>query len=273
LVLFRLSGGEFEYAVQPGDSLTRIGSRFGVDVATLAAGNAMEPSAILHAGRILKIDNRHIVPEPAGLDDTELIVNVPQRMLFLRAGNAVVHAMPIAAGSRRWKTPLGQFSITVKETDPVWDVPLSIQEEMRRAGKPVITRVPPSPENPLGKYWLGLSIKGIGIHGTNVPLSIYSHPTHGCIRVHPDEIGELFENVQEGTRGQILYEPVLILRHGDTVFLEVHPDIYRIGGEPMSIVLEQARAGGFTDLLDLARVREVVSKRDGIARDVTRQSN
>ena len=52
--------------------------------------------------------------------------------------------------------------------------------------------MPPGPDNPLGKHWLGLSIHGYGIHGTIAPSSIYQFRTHGCIRLHPDDIAELF---------------------------------------------------------------------------------
>ena len=56
---------------------------------------------------------------------------------------------------------------------------------MRREDKVVLTQVPPGPENPLGKHWVGLSIPGIGIHGTLAPASIYHFQSHGCIRLHP----------------------------------------------------------------------------------------
>src|SRR5207244_4257585 len=65
-------------------------------------------------------------------------------------------------------------------------------------GKPVLTHVPPSPANPLGKYWLGLSIPGVGIHGTNAPSSIYNLQTHGCIRLHPDDIEKLRKSAIKG---------------------------------------------------------------------------
>ncbi len=80
----------------------------------------------------------------------------------------------MAVGRADWQTPLGDFTIVIKEEDPTWDVPLSIQQEMRRAGKRVVKSVPPGPANPLGRFWLGLSLDSVGIHGTIAPLSIYS---------------------------------------------------------------------------------------------------
>jgi L,D-transpeptidase ErfK/SrfK len=271
LLLIQLVGSEFTYTVRSGDSLTSIGARFGVDARVLAGGNGIEISSILRAGQALKIDNRHIVPEAAEREGAFITINVPQRMLFYSGTGQPVQAFPVAAGKPGWKTPLGDFTVTVKETDPVWDVPVSIQEEMRREGKPVLTHVPPSPQNPLGKYWLGLTLSGIGIHGTNAPSSIYSHATHGCVRAHPDDIEALFPEVETGTHGTIAYEPVLSAHQGDAVFLEVHPDVYKKGSDALSVALGQARAGGFLDLVDQARVREVIRKHDGIARDVTRR--
>jgi hypothetical protein len=75
-------------------------------------------------------------------------------MLFLYEGSGV-RGYPIAAGKPTWRTPIGAFHILTMEEDPVWDVPESIQEEMRAAGKPVLTRVPPSPSNPLGQILVG----------------------------------------------------------------------------------------------------------------------
>jgi hypothetical protein len=68
-----------------------------------------------------------------------------------------------------------------------------------------------------------------------------------------------------------MYEPVLAAKVGNTVYLEVHPDTYKTAPDPLGKVLDIARTGGFSELLDLALVKEVINKRDGIARDVTRR--
>jgi len=268
LAVAQLTGSVSPYTVRSGDSLTTIGARFGVSPGVLAAANTLDSKAHLKVGQLLTIDNRHIVPS---VDNVNIIVNVPQRTLFWLTSDGTVQGFPIAAGKPSWKTPLGDFTIATLETDPTWDVSPSIQEEMRREGKPVLTHVPPSPENPLGKYWMGLTIPGVGIHGTNAPSSIYGLVTHGCIRLHPDDIEQLFPQVEIGMRGKIVYESVLITRVGDAVFLEVHPDSYAMTRDAQTIVKERAQSGGFVDMVDLGLVREVIRKRDGIARDVTRR--
>ncbi len=96
--------------------------------------------------------------------------------------------------------------------DPTWRVPASIQREEEEAGKDVEDEVEPGPDNPLGKYWIGLSFPIIGIHGTNHPVSVYSYRTHGCVRLHPDDIEALFNDVDLNDRGVIAYYPVMLAR-------------------------------------------------------------
>jgi len=116
-----------------------------------------------------------------------------------------------------------------------------------------------------------LSLPSVGIHGTNAPASIYSLSTHGCIRLHPNNIESFFPQVAVGMRGRIIYEPVLVSHTQGSVFLEVHPDPYKKGTDPLSRVMDRARSEGFLDMVDLTLVEEVIRKRDGIARDVTRR--
>jgi L,D-transpeptidase ErfK/SrfK len=266
VLLAQLAGGESPYIVQPGVSLTTVGARLGVDVRVIAEANEMKVTSPMSPGQFLRIDNRHVVPESSG---EEIVINVPQRMLFYFQEGMAPRQYPIAAGRASWQTPIAASSIAAMEENPVWDVPLSIQEEMRAKGKPVVTRVPPSRRNPLGKYWIGLSLPGIGIHGTNAPLSIYKLQTHGCIRLHPEDIRDLFSLVDIGTRVRIVYEPVLLAKVGDAVFLEVHPDPYKRGANPLLKAYDIARTEGFSGEMDWTLVKDVIRKHDGIARDVT----
>jgi L,D-transpeptidase ErfK/SrfK len=269
LFLTQVIGSEAQYVVQPKDSLTSVGARFGISPEGLAETNGLDLTAPLRIGQTLRVDNRHIVPAVQG---AVIVINVPQRMLFRTEPDGQIQAFPVAAGRRGWKTPLGDFTVVNQEIDPTWDVPLSIQAEMRKEGKPVLKHVPPSPQNPLGKYWIGLSIPNLGIHGTNAPASIYSLVTHGCVRLHPEDIDNLFRQVEIGTSVRIIYEPVLIVRQDDSILLEVHPDAYGTAQPPLSVVLDRARSGGYIDLLDLELVRDAIRKRDGVVRDVTKRS-
>ena len=153
-----VSGGRFYYVVGRGDSFTSLGSRYGVDPEVLAQANGRAIRSRLKAGDGLWIDNRHIVP--ADIDDG-ILINVPQRMLFLLSSGHLIAAYPVSVGRPGWRTPRGEFTVVEKRKDPVWRVPPSIQAEMAAQGKRVRTRVPPGPDNPLGKYWVGLSLDSI----------------------------------------------------------------------------------------------------------------
>jgi len=56
----------------------------------------------------------------------------------------------------------------------------------------------PGADNPLGTRWMGLNLKGFGIHGTNVPSSIGKAASHGCVRMAKRDLEELFELVEVG---------------------------------------------------------------------------
>lgn len=219
-----LVGQQFEYVVKEGDSLASVGARFGIDPPVLAKRNGMSARAELRVGQVLRIDNRHLVP---GVREDGILINVPQRLLFLFESGSVVAWYPVGLGRADWPTPRGRFFIATKEENPVWDVPVSIQKEMRREGKTVETRVPAGPRNPLGAYWMGLTPSSCGIHGTTAPTSVYRFQSHGCIRLHPDDVADLFSRVSIGTPVDIVYQPILAVRLEDgSVWVESHRDVY-----------------------------------------------
>jgi L,D-transpeptidase ErfK/SrfK len=260
----QLIGGELSYVVRRGDSLTGIGARFGVGVSVLAADNDVSPSALLKTGQQLRVDNRHIVPN---IVSDGIVINIPQRMLFYLKEGRLIRSFPVGLGRHDWPTPTGPFKIVAKEEDPIWDVPLSIQDEMQREGKAVKTCVPPGPDNPLGKHWLGLSIAGYGIHGTIAPMSIYQFQTHGCIRAHPDDIAGLFDEVSRGTPGILVYRRHMMANVAGRIYLEVHRDVYK--REPDVRVQFEELLRTFPRLrVDRELATSIIRKQDGTAREI-----
>ena len=195
------------------------------------------------------------------------MINVPQRLLFATDGG-VTRAMPIAVGRPDWRTAIGEFTVIDRREDPTWHVPPSILAEARRAGKTQAAIVPPGPHNPLGEYWLGLSLTGIGVHGTNAPTSIYQAVTHGCIRMNADDIAWLFERTAIGEVGEIVYEPILLASVDGDVLLESHRDIYARIPDANRLLRELAADAGLSDLIDWPRAEAVLAARAGIARSI-----
>jgi L,D-transpeptidase ErfK/SrfK len=268
-VAHRVVGGEFDFTAADGDTFTTIGSRFGESPKVLASENGKQVTDHPDAGDIVHVDNRHIVP----VEGTDLIeVNLPQRMLFHFEDGSVTGVYPVAIGQpgRQWQTPIGSFRVIQMREDPTWRVPASIQQEEEAAGKDVVDEVEPGPDNPLGKYWIGLSFPIIGIHGTNHPVSVYSYRTHGCVRLHPDDIEALFNAVDLNDRGIIVYYPLMLAQLDDgRIFVESERDIYHKGTGGIEALKALAQNSKIDNLIDWFRASEVVTDEDGIARDVT----
>jgi len=153
--------GEETVIVKKGDTLLSIGGRYATTPNQIATFNAIKPNKSLRIGQTLKIKYVHLIPSdlPDGIT-----INLPQRLLFLqKAGvNAGIYALGL--GRPSWQTPIGAWTIANKKENKTWIVPKSIQQEMAREGKVVKTHVAPGPDNPLGRFWLGLSLSGYGIH-------------------------------------------------------------------------------------------------------------
>lgn len=260
-------GEELTHVAARGETLRKLSAWYGVDAKVIAAENGLSSGAALKPGLSIRIPNRHIVP--LGTHDG-ILVNIPQRHLFFFAGGSLDGHYPIAVGRGDWRTPTGGFYVAVKETDPTWEVPKSIQAEMRRKGQRVLTSVAPGPDNPLGKYWIGLNRTGVGIHGTNSPDSIYRSATHGCIRMHAEDVEDLFAKVQLKTPVNVIYQPVLVGIADDGVYLEAHPDVYRNGGNMTSALQRLSTQAGSRHTIDWALAEGVLAKREGVARLVSR---
>ena len=118
-------------------------------------------------------------------------INIPEFKLYLYQAKTIYQVFNIAVGKQEKPSPLGEFRVANKVLEPTWYPP---------DGKPP---VPPGPENPLGKYWLGLNIEGYGIHGNTAAWSIGSPASLGCFRLYNKDIQKLFELVPVGTPVQI----------------------------------------------------------------------
>jgi L,D-transpeptidase ErfK/SrfK len=212
----------------------------------------------------LTSDRRHVVPTLS----SPLLINVAQRVIFLDDGGTL-RAYPIGVGTRDWPTPIGAFTVIEKEEEPAWDVPASIQEEMRRDGKPIIARMPPGPRNPLGAHYIRLSFMNLGIHGTIEPASVGRAVSHGCVRMFPDDVRDLYARVEVGLAGVIVYEPVLATVSEGRVFVEVHKDVYRRAPAPLARLKTLLLELPGTPPVDWSLVANAIRRRAGRAEDVT----
>lgn len=274
IVSDKIVGSVGVYTVVKGDSMALVSAKLGVSRDHLAKENKLASNrASLKVGQKLRYNNRKIIPQKV---NNGIIINVPDRTLyFFRQGKLAI-SLPVALGvpvtneKYDWRTPLGKFKITAKMKDPTWIVPPSIQSEMEENGKEVITSVPPGPENPLGKFAMKTSLPGILIHSTIKPGSIYGFASHGCIRVYPDKMEELFNAVKVSTPGEVIYRPVkLAVTEDGRVLLEAHKDVYdknvEISREARAMIQKQKLG----TRVDWKKVENVIRQKSGIAEIVS----
>jgi len=178
-------------------------------------------------GSRVVLPNRYILP--AG-ERSGLVLNLPEMRLYYfpkpRPGEKpVVITHPVSVGRMDWKTPLGMTSIVSKQRDPEWRPPASIKEEHAQEGDILPDVVPAGPNNPLGKYAMRLGISGYLIHSTNKPYGVGMRVTHGCIRMYPEDIEKIFDDIPVGTPVRIINQPIKLGWLADSLFIELHPPL------------------------------------------------
>ena len=122
-----------------------------------------------------------------------------QLYLVLGEGRALRYPVGVGRVGRQWA---GRSHIDGKHIRPAWAPPADIRRD-----SPNLPSVVPggSPQNPMGAAALTLSGGDYAIHGTNNPGSIGGFVSYGCIRMHNQDIVDLYARVGVGT-------PVVVTR-------------------------------------------------------------
>jgi L,D-transpeptidase ErfK/SrfK len=261
-------GGEHEITLEQRTSVDRFALEQGVRWVSVVRENGLKKPYKLKPGMVLKINNRHIVPAEV---QNGLVINLPELRMYHFQNGAYQRRYALAVGKPSWPTPTGNYKICDKRKNPTWNVPPSIQEEMDEMGQEVITKVPPGPKNPLGKYFMATTADGVGIHATNRPWSVGYFVSHGCIRMLPNEIERLFPQIPVGTPVKIIYRPIkLALTPEGRVFLEANPNIYHWELNSLEWVKDMADYYNIADRIDWDKVPPILKTKSGLAQDITR---
>ena len=176
-------------------------------------------------GTEIMLPTRYVLP---GAPKVGIVLNIPEMRLYYyppqdtgQASEVITH--PIGVGRQGWATPYLDTRVIQKKTRPSWYPPESIRKEHAEMGDPLPKRVPPGPKNPLGNYMMRLGMPEYIIHGTNKPFGIGMRVSHGCIRLYPENIKSLYQQVKLNTPVRIVNQPYKIGRLEDKIYLEAHP--------------------------------------------------
>jgi lipoprotein-anchoring transpeptidase ErfK/SrfK len=125
----------------------------------------------------------------------KLVVVRQERRVFVYQSDELVVSYPIAIGKPGWETPLGDWKITDKISNPGWTSFLT--------GRVMA----PGKNNPMGSMWVGFykDRRGeIGFHGTQNISSLGKAVSHGCLRMREQDVQDLAKRVDVGTEVQVV---------------------------------------------------------------------
>jgi lipoprotein-anchoring transpeptidase ErfK/SrfK len=133
-----------------------------------------------------------VQPQPAvpPAQQRLIVVSLEDRKLALVEDGQVKKVYTVAVGKPSTPSPVGTFTIERRAANPTY----------HHNGKTVL----PGPKNPVGTRWMGLSIQGYGIHGTNEPNSIGKAVSHGCIRMARTDLEEFYDLVSVGDTVELI---------------------------------------------------------------------
>ncbi|MEO5333706.1 MAG: L,D-transpeptidase family protein [Magnetococcus sp. YQC-5] len=219
-------------------------------------------------GSKIRLDFRKVLP---GLNNpARIVVNLPEMRLYHFRGSAV-DTYPVGVGQEGMMTPRVRTTVTHKMADPIWRPPASIRKENPSLPEAVY----PGPNNPLGSHAIYFALPSYLMHGTNRPLGVGRRVSHGCIRLYPEDIVDLFPNVQAGDTVAFVNEPVKAGWRGEELFLEVYPPLSELKKEGSLESLMQkaisqalARRPTFQSIVDWRLAERMVAYPDGQSRRV-----
>ena len=206
------------------DTLLDVARRNGLGYQDIKLFNPSIDTWLPGEGQEVRLPSKFILP---ATKREGLILNIPEMRLYHyfrdEDEQAVVETYPLGVGREGWSTPYMKTKIIEKKENPNWYPPASILKEHEEAGDPLPDVVEAGPDNPLGAFAMRLGRPEYLIHGTNKPFGIGMRVSHGCIRLYPEDIEKLFQQVKVGTRVEIVNQPFKVGKRDGVLYLEAHP--------------------------------------------------
>jgi L,D-transpeptidase ErfK/SrfK len=204
------------------DTLTDIARRFNVGYEEILRANPKVDPWLPGNDRPIVVPTQFVIPNAPR---TGVVINIPAMRLFYfpphKPGEPqVVITHPIGVGKMGWSTPEGVTKIVRRQADPTWRVPVSVLKEHRENGEELDKVIGPGPDNPLGRYAFYLQWPSYLIHGTNKPAGVGLRSSHGCIRLYPEDIEQLFNTVPVGTQVRVVNQPFVFGWHAGQLYMQ-----------------------------------------------------
>jgi len=207
------------------DTLSDIARRFNLGYEEIVSANPNIDSWLPGIGTKIVIPTQFVLPDAPRQG---IVINLAAMRLFYfpkakpgEPQKVITH--PVGIGRVEWKTPEGTTRIASKKENPAWIPPLSIRKEQAEKGDPLPAVVPPGPDNPMGTHVLKFDWPSYAIHGTDKPSSIGLRGSHGCLRMYPEDIMSIYNDVPVGTPVRVVNQPRLFGWRERMLYLQTYP--------------------------------------------------
>lgn len=218
------------------DTLLDIARDLGLGYNQIIAANPVLDPWVPVKGNLVLVPLAVVLPQER--ISSGIVVNLAEMRLyyfFSNGGHDYFITAPIGIGTEGFLTKLGSYKIKSKTANPTWVVP----ESIRKAEPDLPAEVPPGPDNPLGDYAFRLSELQYAIHGTNKPWGIGRRVSHGCIRMYPEDVAELYPMIAVGTTVHVIYEPIKVGWREGQCWVQIFDDFDNRIGNPVWNVMEE----------------------------------
>ena len=236
---------------QQSETLLDVARRFSLGQTEIVRLNQSLDRWLIKPNEVITLPNKRILPDSPR---NGITLNIAEyRMYYYPQNSSKVYSFAHGVGRQDWKTPLGKTSVQKKVKDPVWRPPESIRREHAAQGDPLPEVVPAGIHNPLGAYALYLNLPGdYRIHGTDIDkiYGIGMQITHGCVRMYPEDIDQLYHMVDVGTPVYIVKQPIKVGWLNNVLYVESHPDL-----EGEETTLEERTATAVTLIQKMSNVQ------------------
>lgn len=147
--------------------------------ALLAELNGEKDLGRLKAGDVVRVPG--VEAQQTAPRGDRMEVDLVGKVVRVYAGDKLVGLFHCSIAAKREKLPTRSASVAVISENPIYKFSPAMWPEVKGIHHTLL--IPPGPRNPVGLCWIGLTLPGVGIHGSPAPEMIGKTGSHGCFRL------------------------------------------------------------------------------------------
>lgn len=185
------------------DMRARSGAQIRGNALLRRAAPLVRSAAMVAPRRAVRPIDPQFLPQMVAYETSQkagtIVIDTNNRFLYLVTGNGQARRYGVGVGKPGFEWA-GEHKVTRKAEWPTWRPPSEMIAREAAKGHFLPASMEGGPANPLGARALYLGSTLYRIHGTNAPWTIGDAVSSGCIRMRNEDVTDLYERVNVGTR-------------------------------------------------------------------------